>query len=126
MNTNVISVVLKDANGRLRSGIFASRADLVQTSPTEHETGIAVKATIGQMNEGDFVVRSVKSGKFRKMVVLAGQVPVEIARSIDGYAATDENEMNGDQPRATFRMGDFIVLTEGQTVVPFPAAVQAA
>lgn len=123
---NVFPVVLKDANGRLRSDIFASREGLVVTSPLEFETGIAVKAVVNGLGAGDFVVRSVRAGKIRKVEVLAGEVPVESARLIPGFADIDENHQDGTEARTAFRTGSFIVIADGETVAQMPGAVRVA
>lgn len=125
-NNNVFPVVLKDANGRLRSDIFASRDGLVTAEPIEFETGIAVKAIVNGLGDNDFVVRSVRAGKFRKVEVLAGIVPVESARQILGYADIDENHMDGTEVRTAFRPGSFIVIAEGDAVAQMPGAVRVA
>jgi hypothetical protein len=74
--TNATQVVLKDANGALRSRIIASRDGLVTVSPVDDFIeGRAVKAVVGELGESDFVVRVVRNGNRRKVEVIAGIVP---------------------------------------------------
>ena len=70
----VVSVVLADAEGSLRSIIFASREGLaVATKVDDAYPQQAVKVTINHdaIAPGDFVVRSVIAGSRRKLEILA-------------------------------------------------------
>lgn len=136
-NRIVVPVVTKEGAGALASTIFASRPGLVATEPLEYEGGVAVKAIIAGLTEGDFVVRSVKAGKRRSFQVLAGEVPAALAASQTGFANIVDNQfvvpaeavtesgevaMAGLAARTVFGAGDVIVLTEGELPADFAGA----
>ena len=80
---NATQVVLKDANGALRSRIIASRDGIVTVSPIDEFTqGRAVNAVVGELEVSDFVVRVVRAGNRRKVEVIAGVVPFCIERKL--------------------------------------------
>ncbi len=146
-------VVTSDANGKLRSELFASRPDLVtRVKPLDYEAdrqadprqqpdlrGTVVKVTIsGELQSGDFVVRSVVNGNRRKFEVLAGVVPVallaqcpvaDIAENkyFDWKNVVADDSYTPTCPIDAFTAGsktDVIYLDGGDSVVPFPGAVR--
>lgn len=134
-----IPVITSDHGGKLVSALFASRETIVSTTPVEHETGKAVMARIGGLGEGDFVVRSTRSGNRRSFHVLAGAVPAVIARNIPGFASIVDNRFiitddavlpNGDvntdglEARTMFNAGDVIVLEDGTQLAELVGAVR--
>ncbi len=134
-----IPVITSDHGGKLVSALFASRETIVSTTPVEHETGKAVMARIGGLGEGDFVVRSTRSGNRRSFHVLAGAVPAVIARNIPGFASIVDNRFiitdeavlpNGDvntdglEARTMFNAGDVIVLEDGDKLAEMVGAVR--
>ena len=127
-NSNVIPVVTKDHNGALRASVYANKTGIVlRTEALEYDTGLAVKLMVGEVNQGDFVVRSVRAGKRRKIEVLAGVVPVELARQVPGFADVHDNKFvdeGGNTARTEFGTGDCIVLDNGDNVAEMAGAVR--
>jgi hypothetical protein len=134
-----IPVITSDHGGKLVSALFASREAIVNTTPVEHETGKAVMATINGLGEGDFVVRSTRSGKRRSFHVLAGAVPAVVAKDIPGFASIVDNRFiitddavlpNGDvntdglKARTMFGEGEVIVLDDGDHLAEMVGAVR--
>jgi len=113
----LVPVVTSDHDGALVSRIFASRPGLVTTEPREHETGRAVMASIAGLEQGDFVVRSVRAGKRRSIQVLAGSVPADFAMRIAGFDDIEDNRL------PAFDKGNVIVLTNGDDLVELHSAV---
>ncbi|MDZ4836300.1 MAG: hypothetical protein SGJ27_21175 [Candidatus Melainabacteria bacterium] len=156
MTQNTFTIVTNDLNGTLRSTIFASRALLVaNVEPMPYEAdvtadhrnqtakrGSALKVTLQDFQDGDFVVRSVVNGSRRKFEILQGAVPASLVAQLPEFADIAENhfivpasavseeglvETNGLEQRAQFASGvinDIVVLTDGQALVDFPGAVR--
>ena len=137
--TQNIPVITSDHGGKLASALFASRESIVKTTPIEHETGKAVIASISDVRDGDFVVRSIRSGNRRSFHVLAGAVPAAIAQNIPGFASIVDNRFiitddavlpNGDvktdslDARSMFYTGDVIVLEDGDQLAEMVDAVR--
>lgn len=134
-----VPVVTFDHDGALVSGIFASRQGLVNTAKLDHETGKACLATIVGLEPGDYVLRSVRSGKRRSIQVLAGSVSVAMARTFPGFAPIVDNQCIVPahavsdcgqvdeaklQERAQFTVGDVIVLTDGDALSEIAGAIR--
>lgn len=122
--TNSKSTLLSDHGNALEAKIYASRPGIATvTKIPDHVEGVAVKVTvIGELGEGDYVVRSVRAGtKYpaRKMEVLFGVVPASVASNIEGFKSdVSENR------RSAFEAGSCIWLCTGNEVASIANAVR--
>jgi hypothetical protein len=117
------SVILNQTGVNLVASVFATRDGIASASKVDDYTdGYAVKVTANdQLKDGDFVVRSVRYGSRRKLVVLFGRVDASVVRSLPEFDSAEE--MNA---RESFAEGDTIWMTDGNELVNVANAVTLA
>ncbi|MBZ0187300.1 MAG: hypothetical protein K8F91_13720 [Candidatus Obscuribacterales bacterium] len=121
--TNSKSTLLSQSGSHgnaLEAKIFASRPGICTvTKIPDHFEGVAVKVTTTDaFGDADFVVRSVRAGRGRKIEVLFGQVPAALATAIEGYQDLSENQCD------RFEADSYIWLRSGNQVALLSDAVQ--
>lgn len=119
--TNSKSTLLSDHGNALEAKIYASRPGIATvTKIPDHVEGVAVKVTVsGELGEDDYVVRSVRAGRGRKMEVLFGVVPASVATTIEGF-----NSDVSENRRSAFEAGSYIWLRTGDEVASIANAVR--
>lgn len=107
MEKSVATIML--AEGNLRSIVFASRPGIATfTKVDDCVEGEAAKVVCQGLTEGDYVVRSVRSGNRRFILLLAGTMP-----TIEGATYADSN-------RVEVADSDVIFVISGATLVVAP------
>lgn len=116
------SVILNQTGVNLVASVFATRDGIASATKVDDFTdGYAVKVTANdQLQDGDFVVRSVRAGSRRKLEVLFGVVQASVVRALPEFASIEENE------KESFAEGDIIWLTDGNELVNVTAVTLAA
>jgi hypothetical protein len=117
------SVILNQAGVNLESSVITSSFGIASaTKIDDYVGGYAVKTVVGDsFGAEDFVVRSVRSGSRRKLIVLFGVVQASVARSLPTFdSSCEENQ------KESFGEGDIIWLTDGNELVSLPNAVTIA
>ncbi len=110
MEKSVNTVMLVDGN--LRSIVFASRPGIATfTKVDECVEGQAVKVVAEGLTEADYVVRSVRAGNRRFILLLAGKMP-----TIEGATYTDDN-------RVEVPDSDVVYVISGATLVAAPKSM---